>query len=104
MSTTFTHTTPGIYDAATDTWSAPEIAETVSGEATQTKGDPEQYRALSLVESEAPTLLWAPNTYGDAAPDPGWTVTWADVEYVVKAVDPVAPDGVVIVAKIVIGR
>ena len=103
MAVTFTHTLPGTYDAGTGVWSTP-TTETVSGPAMQVSGDPDVYRDLSLVEAEAPTLFWAPNTYGDAAPGLGWTVTWANTVYTVRSVQVLAPDGVVITARLVIGK
>ena len=100
---TFTHSTPGTYDAETDTWSVP-VTTSITGEAMKVRGNPDTYKALSLIESEAPTLLWAPSTYGDPAPDLGYTCEWANVSYTVRSVDALAPDGVVITARIVIGR
>jgi len=102
MAITFSNTT-WTYDAATDTDTTP-VTVTLSGNAMQVKGDPEVYRTLALIESEAPTLFYAPGTYGDDAPGVGWTVTWADVQYTVRSVETLAPDGVVITARIVIGR
>ena len=101
--TTFTHSMPGTYDAATDTFAPPETW-TLTGSAMQVRGDPDVYKALSLIESEAPTLLWVPEIYGDAAPDLGWTCVWSNVTYTVRSVLPLAPDGVVITAKIVVAR
>lgn len=76
---------------------------TISGSAIQVKGDPNRYRQLSLIESQAPSLLFAPDTYGDL-PKEGDTVTWAGVGYTAKDVTPIALDGVVIAARIVIAR
>ena len=101
MSVTFTHVAPGTYDATTDTWTSP-ITTTVTGNAMQVRGDPETYKALGLVEYEAPTLLFVPSTYGEV-PEPGYTVEWASTTYTVKSVQPLQPDGYVILAKVVIG-
>ena len=103
MALTFSHTTPGVYDPTTGVWSTLET-RTVTGPAMQVRGDPDVYRDLSLVEAEAPTLFWAPSTYGDAAPGLGWTVTWANTVYTVRSVQVLAPDGVVITARLVIGK
>ena len=99
---TFTYATAGTYDAATDTYTTP-TSTTVSGSAMQVRGTPEQNVVLGLVESEAPTLLFAPTTYG-GVPEPGYTVSWNSVTYTVKAVTPVAPDGTVILARVVVAR
>lgn len=102
MSTTFTYSTPGTYDGETRTWSTP-TSTSITGSAMQVQGDPEKYKALGLVESEAPTLLFVPNTYGDAI-GVGWTVTWANKNYTVTDVSHVAPDGVVILTRAVVTR
>ena len=102
MSTTFTHETPGTYDPETRTWSTP-TSTSCTGAAIQIRGDPERYKALGLVESEAPTLLFVPATYGEA-PGVGWEVTWANKDYTVRDISHVAPDGVVIMSRVVIGR
>lgn len=99
---TFTQASPGTYDAATDTWTTP-VETTVAGFAIQTRGNPDVYRELSLVESKAPTILFAPTTFGEI-PDLGYTVTWSGVTYTVKQIAPVQPDGNMIIARIVIGE
>lgn len=98
---TFTLQSPGTYDPATDTYSS-AVTTTVEGQAIHTRGNPETYRELSLVESEAPTLLFVPTAYGEL-PDLGYTVTWANTVYTVKALQPLMPDGTTIMARIVIG-
>jgi len=99
---TFTLSSPGTYDAATDTWTTP-VETTVAGQAMQVSGNPEDYRELSLVESEAPTLLFAPTTYG-SMPDLGYTVVWASKTYTVKMLSPLQPDGTTILARLVVGK
>ena len=99
--TTFTRTTQGSYDPETDT--ATPSSTTIEGLALRVKGDPARYRQLGLVESEAPTLMFVPTTYGDR-PEPGDRVTWESEVYSVRAVDPVAPDGVTIAARIIIEK
>lgn len=99
---TFTKVVPGEYDAATDTWTDDDD-QTVSGYAIRVKGDPETYQSLGLVEHEAPTLLFAPTTYGDL-PALGATVAWGGEAYTVKNVDPLAPDGTAIIARVVVQR
>lgn len=61
---------------------------TVSGYARRVPGDAEQYQALGLVESEAPTLLFSPNVI-DTEPPLGARVTVAGEPFVVKSVRPV---------------
>ena len=100
----FVRTAPGVHDPATDTWTAPSVT-TVTGSAIQVRGDPRRYAALGLVLTTMPTLFFAPTTYGQC-PEPGDSVLWPLVNgktYTVKDVDPIAPDGVVIAARIVVG-
>jgi hypothetical protein len=99
---TFTRRT-ATYDATTDTQTVAE--STIAGSAIQVRGDPRRYVALGLVLSEMPTLFFAPATYGEC-PAPGDTVVWPDGgdTWAVRDVDPIAPDGVVIAARVVIGR
>lgn len=98
---TFTHSIAGTYDPSTRAWSGAS-SSTVAGYAVQVKGKPETYQALGLVESKNPTLLFVPTTYGEV-PAVGWTVTWSSTSFTVRDVDPLAPDGTVISAKVVVG-
>ena len=99
---TFSRTTPGTYNATTDTYTAPKTT-TVVGHAVGTRGDPVRYQALSLVELAAPTLLFAPTTYGEL-PALGSTVTWAGIVHTVRDIQPIAPDGTAIIARIIVER
>lgn len=99
---TFTHITPGVYDAGTDTWTD-AVDASVSGYAIRTRGNPLRYQALNLVQSESPSLLFAPTTYG-AQPVIGSTVTWGGVTYTCRDVEPVEPDGNAIICKVVVSR
>lgn len=76
---------------------------TVPGFAIQTKGDPRRYERLNLIESEAPTLLFVATDYGDSI-SPGMKVTWNGTAWIVRDVQPTAPDGTVILSKVVISR
>lgn len=96
---TFTRNTQSAYDPETDTSSTSET--TITGVAIRVPGDPKRYAALGLVESDAPTLQFVPTTYGNT-PEPGDTVTWANETYTVRDVEPVAPDGVTILARVII--
>jgi hypothetical protein len=100
MAVTFTRTLPGVYSPATDTWTAPTVT-TITGNAIAVRGDPTRYRALGLVLTEAPTLFFAPTTYGET-PAPGDTVTWTSIVYTVRDVAPIAPDGVTIAARVIV--
>jgi hypothetical protein len=100
-SVTFTRTN-STYNPATDTFDAARRV-TVIGHAIRVKGDPERHRALSLTISEAPTLLFAPTTYGQT-PDVGMSVDFGGVRYVVRDVEPVAPDGTAILARVTVSR
>lgn len=100
-SITFTDVTQGSYDPETDT-ATPSTA-TVTGSAVRVQGDPQMYEALGLVEAEPATLLFAPTTYGDT-PALGSTCTWGSSTFTVRAVNPVAPDGSAIIAKVVVSR
>ena len=99
---TFTQTVPGTYDPATDTWTSPS-AVTVAGYAIRVKGNPIRYQALELIQSESPTLLFAPTTAG-SLPAVGSAVTWNSIAYTVRDVEPVAPDGQPIIARIIVSR
>ena len=85
---------------------------TITGSAIQVRGDPQRYRALDLNLSTMPTLFFTPTDYELEAngPDfvmPGDTVPWPSSTspvYTVRDVSPIAPDGVVIAARIVIAR
>jgi hypothetical protein len=103
---TFTRTTPGTHDPTTGAWSDPTVT-TITGSAIQVRGDPRRYQALELVLSTMPTLLFGPTDYGLRAGtaefvQPGDTTVWGTKIYTVRDVDPIAPDGVVIAARIVI--
>jgi hypothetical protein len=103
---TFTRHAAGTYDAAAGTWSGAGTT-TITGSAIQVRGNVQRYAALGLVLSTMPTLLFTPTLYGLRAGTaefvlPGDVVEWATRTYTVRDVDPVAPDGVVIVARIVV--
>lgn len=99
---TFTHVTPGTYDASTDTWTD-AVDASVSGYAIRTRGNPLRYQALNLTQSESPSLLFTPTTYGQQ-PAIGSTVTWDSVSYTARDVEPVEPDGTAILSKVVVSR
>lgn len=100
MATTFTRET--VSHTRSDDSIVPTTT-TVVGVAIRTTGNAIKYRELGLIESEAPTLLFVPNTYGET-PQPGDTVIWNSLEYTAADVDPLAPDGVTILAKVIVKR
>ncbi|MBA3890494.1 MAG: hypothetical protein H0X64_08180 [Gemmatimonadaceae bacterium] len=101
---TFTSWTPGVYDPSTATRSA-RVPITVTGYALRVKPssqlDRAKYQALELITSEAVTLLFAPDEYG-RLPELGATADFAGVRYTVRDREPIAPDGVAIMARIVV--
>lgn len=97
---TFTLASAGTYSPTAGTWSSATTA-TVAGQAVRVKGDPKVYAALELVESEAPTLLFVPTTYGQV-PALNSKVTWASTVYTVKHVQVVAPNGSAILSRVVV--
>lgn len=101
-SVTFSLTTPGTYDSATDTWSSPSTL-TVTGSAVQIAGDPDTYDRLKLIRSIAPSLFFTPDTLGDL-PAPGYKAAWASDNYVVRDVQPLAPNGTAVAATVVIAK
>lgn len=101
---TFTRLTLTI-DPATEL--ATPTTTTITGSAIQVKGDPRRYEADGLTLSTMPTLFFTPTSYAlraftDEFVKPGDTVVWQTTTYVVRAVDPLAPDGFVIAARIIV--
>ena len=103
--TDFTRTVPGAHDAATDTFAAPTVS-TVTGEAIRvgaSASELHRFAAGGFVAQETAVLFWTPTTYGDR-PRPGDTVSWESLTWVVLYVDPIAPDGVTIAARVSVYR
>lgn len=103
---TFTRKTE-TYDASTDTYTN-IVTSTVTGNAIAVRGNPERYRALGLALTKSPTLFFSPTEYGLRAfssdfVQPGDTCSWAGQTFTAQDVDPIAPDGIVIAARIIIG-
>jgi len=81
---------------------------TIGGNAVIVRGRPDRYQALGLAIDRMPTLLFTPTSYNllaytDDFVQPGDTVSFNGQTMTVKDVDPVAPDGVVIIARIIVG-
>ena len=87
---------------ATGTFSAP-VTTSLRGYAARVQGDPKRYAALGLTVTTGLTLLFVPTGYG-GTPEPGYSVTWSGRTFTVKECDPVAPDGSVIVTRVICGR
>lgn len=105
--TAFVRKHPGTYDEALDRFVGASTT-TIIGSAIQVSGDPQRYAALGLVLSTSPTLFFTPTAYNLRAftPDfvvPGDIVTWNDTDFTVKDVKPIAPDGIVVAARIIAG-
>lgn len=98
----FTADTPGTLNEATGQFGE-SAGSSIPGFAIRKKGDLEQYAALGLDPTESPTLFWVPETYGHV-PALGMACTFGGKPYTVKAVDPLAPDGVAIAADVIIAR
>lgn len=98
----FSHATPGTYDPATDTSTPPTIVS-VAGRAMEIDGDPELFKALELIESESPTLLFLPDTPGQL-PALGSTVPWGADTFTVKNIKCEAMNGTPHSARIVVVR
>lgn len=100
MSVTFTREAQ-TYDATTDTVTPTQT--TITGAAMKTKGDPQRYEQLKLRMTEAPCLLFVPETYGDTVL-PGDVCTWNGKKYTARDCDTLAPDGVTILQKVIISQ
>jgi hypothetical protein len=106
MAVTFTRTRQ-TYDATTG-HSTPTVT-TISGNAVGVRGNLQRYQALSLTLATAVTLLIVAEDYGLAAftsdfVQAGDVAAWGGLDYTVRDCDPIAPDGVVIAARVIITR
>jgi len=99
---TFALVVPGNYQPDTDTF-ASGTTTNVTGAAIQVSARALQYQALGLIPGEAPTLLFAPRTYGQTPPL-GASVVWGGSTYTVRNVEPLAPDGTAILCRVVVAR
>ena len=74
--------------------------------APRSKLDIERYAELGLQLHQIAVLLFTPTTYGDT-PQTGDTVVWPATNgatYTVRDVNPIAPDGVTIAARVAVTR
>lgn len=102
---TFTLTTPSAHDAGSDTF-GPAVTADCPGWAIEVKSDEKDFRLLGfepgeIIAKRPATLLFAPATYGEL-PALGASVTWAGAGRAVMGILPLRPDGVVIMARVVI--
>ncbi len=106
MRLTFTLRTSS-YDEATGLTS--ETVATIAGEAIlKSDAEPVMYAEAKLVPSLAPMLLFTPDDYPKRAYTteflmPGDETTLNGVPMTVKAVRPIAPDGFVVAAYVIVG-
>lgn len=91
----------------TTTGQVTPTSTTIAGYAIQVRGKPQRYAAQGLILATMPTLLFVPSDYGlEAGTDdfvlPSDVGTWSGKGYTVKDVECVAPDGIVIVARLIV--
>lgn len=96
----FTLVTAGAETIATGT-RGPGTSATVAGYAVRVRGKPLTYQALALIESESPTLEFIPNVYGQL-PALNSTAVFGGKSYATADVEPIAPDGVAIGARVIV--
>lgn len=92
----------GTYNATNDTWSSAGTS-TVIGFATRVPGDPVRYQALGLVESEAPTLQFTPDTAGER-PALNSSCSFGGATFVVRDVQPWSPAGSDVSSRVIVSR
>lgn len=90
----------GDYDPKLDKFAGGELAR-VEGRAVRVNGDPETYSRLGLETAEPVTLLFVPNTLGHR-PRKGSTAVWENAKRTVRDVDPIAPSGQTVAARVVL--
>ena len=66
-------------------------------------GDPDLYKALELIETENPTLLFKPTIAGQLPPL-GASVPWGGETFTVKNIKRLAMNGTPTAARIVVGH
>jgi hypothetical protein len=102
VATTITRTVPGTFDPETERWTSPSTT-TIAGSAFQRRANVQRYAALGLSLATDIALFFTPSDYElrshtDEFARPGDTVSWNGKTYTVRAVETVAPDGIVIAA------
>lgn len=74
----------------------------IAGYAMRVRGSPRVYESLKLVESSAPTLLFVPGAFIVQPESLGFAIPWAGVTYRVRSIDPIAPNGEMVSARLVV--
>lgn len=100
MPVTFTRVTK-THNRATDQMTS--ATSTIEGVAIKVRGNPERYKALGLVEAEAPTLLFFPRVYGERI-KPGDTIVFRNQKFTARDCEHLEPDGVVINTRVIVER
>lgn len=96
----WTKTQAGTIDEITEQAGAPS-STTVTGYAMRTGGDPQQYIDAGLRMTDAPSLFFVADVYGDV-PTPGATVVFGGVTYTERSSRAFAPDGVAIFTDVLV--
>ena len=102
----FTRKLPGTLDATTNTFTGAS-SSSIAGYAIEVQSDPEQLEQLSLLLKKSHTFFFVPTTYGLLAVDksfvqPNDLCAWNNDTWSARDVRALAPDGVVITARIVV--
>jgi hypothetical protein len=93
---TFTRTSPGTYDATTDTYTTPTTS-TVAGYAVQDDAGAQRKAGEVIAEGNV-VLLFTPSTRG-SLPTAGYTTTWNSTAYtVMRTFREINPDGAGVIA------
>lgn len=90
----------GDYNDETDEFEPP-VNSSVPGLAVEVPGDPEEYERLGLIKANPVTLIFVPDTIGQAPPLHSH-VSWAGTRRIVQSVLPYRPAGVVAAARVVL--
>lgn len=96
---TITLASAGVYDPTTRLYST-ATSSSMTGTMTRVQSDPKHLESLGLTEAEAVTFDWVPDTYGDT-PALLATYTISSTKYTIRDVNPWAPDGNTITARVV---
>jgi len=99
----FELTTAGAYDPVADTETGATTSRVpgVAMRVTPNPQDIKRFQEKSLVVAETPLLLFVADTYGDVVPM-GASCTWEGQRCTVRDVNPLAPDGVHILARVAV--
>jgi hypothetical protein len=96
----FSISTPGTYVEATDEYTDP-VFEEIAGQAVEIPGDPEEYKSMELLGTEAVTLFFVPTVFG-ATPKLHMSVDWAGALRTVSQIFPIRPAEELIAARVIV--